>query len=162
MPVSSIFALTLMVNHACNLRCSYCYTGAKVQRPMPLEIALRAVDRALAAVSDGGKLSLGFFGGEPLIEAATILRVISYATDAARARRIHVELALTTNGTITTEDAWAVMRHPNLSLSVSCDGLPEVHDRHRKDRRGEGSASAVLATLKTLIAEDSGDRRVVA
>ena len=63
------FALTLMVNHTCNLRCSYCYTGRKFQRAMDSGIGRAAIDRAARSLQQGGTLDLSFFGGEPLIEA---------------------------------------------------------------------------------------------
>jgi sulfatase maturation enzyme AslB (radical SAM superfamily) len=65
-----------MVNHACNLRCTYGYTGAKVQRPMPEAIGTMAIDRALGSLAPGGTLQLGFFGGEPLVEARLVRRLI--------------------------------------------------------------------------------------
>jgi sulfatase maturation enzyme AslB (radical SAM superfamily) len=58
------FGLVLMVNHACNLRCDYCYTGAKFSRRMSRSIAEKAIDRALDSLETGGTLELGFFGGE--------------------------------------------------------------------------------------------------
>ena len=76
------FGLTLVVNHACNLRCTYCYTGDKFGRPMPLEIGRKAIGRAVSSLSPSGTLDLAFFGGEPLIEADLILDVV----DDARAR----------------------------------------------------------------------------
>ena len=59
------FGLVLMVTHACNLRCSYCYTGDKFNRKMPPLVGQRAISRALASTRAGGTLELGFFGGEP-------------------------------------------------------------------------------------------------
>ena len=66
------FHLVLMVNHACNLRCTYCYTGTKFSRKMPEAVGRKCIDRALRSIRPGGVLELGFFGGEPLIEAALI------------------------------------------------------------------------------------------
>ncbi|HUS40544.1 MAG: hypothetical protein WBF93_09955 [Pirellulales bacterium] len=57
------FDLVLMVNHACNLRCAYCYTGAKFWRSLNQGYALRAVNRALRSIAPGGTLELGRFHG---------------------------------------------------------------------------------------------------
>ena len=64
-----VFELTLMVNHACNLRCAYCYTGAKIPRPISNTTSLTAIARALYSLRKGRELHPGFFGGEPLLEA---------------------------------------------------------------------------------------------
>lgn len=61
------FGLVLLVNHACNMRCTYCYTGEKFNWPMSLATGRKAILRALASVTRGGVLELGFFGGEPVL-----------------------------------------------------------------------------------------------
>jgi uncharacterized protein len=145
------FGLTLMVNHACNLRCTYCYTGAKLSSPMTKEVAEAAIDRGLASLRTGGHFDVGFFGGEPLLESARMREWMHYARDRAQGEGKEVRFNLTTNGTITTREALGVMLDEDLDLTVSFDGLPEMHDRHRKDAQGRGSAAIVEATLRELI-----------
>jgi uncharacterized protein len=111
-----------MVNHACNLRCTYCYTGAKINRPMPHPVGVASIDRACRSLATGGVLDLGFFGGEPLLEAARILDWMRYARQRAAASAIRVRFTLTTNGTIGSPEAWDVMLDPDIELAVSCDG----------------------------------------
>lgn len=144
------FTLVLVVNHACNLACRYCYTGAKFARPMAATLARHAIARAAASVEPGGTLALGFFGGEPLLEALAIRRWTAFARARCRARGLALALDLTTNGTLAGGDAWAVMTDPALALAVSFDGLPELHDRHRVLAGGGPSARTVLATLRRL------------
>jgi uncharacterized protein len=145
------FGLTLMLTHACNLRCTYCYTGAKFHRAMPLAIATAAIDRALNSLLRGGRLELGFFGGEPLLEAGLIETLINYARARAGRRGLRVSFAMTTNGTVTTPAAWRVMMTPDLDLSVSCDGAPAAHDLHRRTAGGRGTSDEVLATMDELV-----------
>lgn len=152
MSVGSGFSLTLMVNHACNLRCTYCYTGTKFHSPMPAEVGNAAIDRALNSMPSGGWLDLGFFGGEPLLEAPRILDWMKYARDAAAASRHRLGFSLTTNGTLARDEAWRVMLDPALELTVSFDGAPQTHDRHRRDATGEPTSAKVSHTLQRLIA----------
>ncbi len=160
------FGLVLMVTHACNLRCSYCYVGAKRDDPMPAEVGRAAIERALASIAPGGAaapggtLDLGFFGGEPLLEAALVNGLIDYARDRARPRGITVSAGLTTNGTVATADAWSLICRPDVSLALSHDGLPEVHNRHRRFADGTSSSARVLRTMERL-AEAGKDFRVV-
>src|SRR5258708_7035004 len=146
----SRFGLVLMVNHACNLRCSYCYTGLKFSRAMPKEIALKSIERAVASLGPNGVLELGFFGGEPLIEAELILEIIAFAQQRCADAGMSLALNLTTNGTIDTSHGWQVMTGPDIDLAVSFDGLPETHDRHRRDAEGRGSSTQVLAMIQRL------------
>jgi len=147
------FGLVLMVSHACNLRCQYCYAGAKVDRPMPPEVGRKAIDRATNSVESGGTLALGFFGGEPLLELERIVGFIDHARRATAARNIHLKLSLTTNGTIVDNAAWSLMTMPEMELAISHDGLAAVHDRYRRFADGHGSSRIVLATMHMLLAE---------
>ena len=150
------FGITLMVTHACNLRCTYCYAGAKPDRSMSIATGCRAIDRAIASLRSGGSLELGFCGGEPLLEASLIEALIGYARRRTRASGVGLSLALTTNGTVTGPEAWSVMMMPELELAISCDGLPEIHNRHRRTVDGESSAERVLNTISRLVAASRG------
>ena len=145
------FGLTLMVNHACNLRCTYCYTGAKFSSPMPSDIAFASINRGFASLDHGGQLNLSFFGGEPLLESARILDWMAHSREQAKASGKRVGFNLTTNGTITSREAWLVMTNDELDLTVSFDGNPEIHDRNRRDVFGRGSSAAVEHTLRQLL-----------
>ncbi|TSJ77016.1 radical SAM protein [Rariglobus hedericola] len=150
-PAYPAFGLTLVVNHACNLRCSYCYTGAKFNSAMPVEMGVQAIRRALASVGVGGMLNLGFFGGEPLIEAPRIQEWMQVARHVASAQGKQVHFNLTTNGTITDECARSILMDPDVEVAISCDGAPAQHDKHRRDAQGQGSLARVEKTLRLLV-----------
>jgi uncharacterized protein len=153
------FHLVLMVTHACNLRCDYCYAGYKFSRSMPAEIGRAAILRALRSTNEGGSLELGFFGGEPLLRAAAIADLINFAAERSRNSGIALRSGLTTNGTVATSAAWDLMRRHDVDLCVSHDGLPEIHDRHR--RCGPMlTAMRAVDTITRLLAEGR-DLRVV-
>jgi uncharacterized protein len=145
------FALTLMVNHACNLRCTYCYTGAKFSSPLPLPTGQAAIQRAFRSLIPNGTLNLGFFGGEPLLEAPRILEWMTYARQLARESDKHVNFTLTTNGTVNHSQAWQVMMAKELELAVSFDGSPSIHDRHRREVHGKATSATVQATIRRLL-----------
>lgn len=144
------FGLTLVVNHACNLRCTYCYTGEKLRRPMPRKVGRKAIDRAMRSVAPGGTLELAFFGGEPLIEADLILELIEYARTLAAPRDVSLQTNMTTNGTLDAPSAWRVMTLPDMQLAISHDGLPEIHDRHRITVEGHASSTRVREIMERL------------
>ena len=143
-----------MVNHACNLSCSYCYTGKKFQRSMPCRIGRRAIERAVASLCPSGTLELGFFGGEPLIEAESISEWIKDARELGETHSAKSSFGLTTNGTLRDEKARDLLFHPDLDIAISHDGLPEVHDAHRRDRKGRRTSWIVEQTIRDLL--DSG------
>ena len=160
------FGLVLMVTHDCNLRCSYCYVRAPREagaagspRRMPQHLARKAIDRAIASLEPGGTLELGFFGGEPLLEAPLILAMADYARCRAVSRGLGLSLNLTTNGTVTDPAAWAVMTLAEMDLAVSHDGLPEVHSQHRRRPDGCATSCRVLRTIHHLLDQDRPNPR---
>lgn len=132
--------LTLVLTHRCDLACSYCYAGRKFARDMPLARAILAVDRALRTSE---RLSLGLFGGEPLLVWPLAREVIRHAR-AQAGRRLSVEI--TTNGTRLDETLLAEALELGVRFSISMDGLAEDHDRFRP-----GSAAAALAAIDRLV-----------
>lgn len=149
--MATSFSLSLIVNHACNLRCSYCYTGEKFNRRMPDHIARRSIERAIASVEKNASLDLGFFGGEPLLEADSILSWTEHARAVARLESVQLGCSMTTNGTIVSPEAWEVFMLPEMDLTISCDGNTEAQDKHRRFVRGKGSAAIVHQTIKELV-----------
>jgi len=154
------FGLTLVVNHACNLRCSYCYTGEKIGRRLPLATGRKAIDRAINSLSRNGTLELAFFGGEPLVEAELILELAHYARAMADRHAVELAMSMTSNGTLDSPAAWAVMSLPEFQLAISHDGLPCVHDRHRVAIDGQSSSRNVERTIDRLV-QAGKDFRVV-
>ena len=73
------FHLVLMLTHACNLPCTYCYNGHASSGNMSLDLARRSIDRAVASLDRGGTLELAFFGGEPLLRPDRLNALIDYA-----------------------------------------------------------------------------------
>ena len=155
------FGLTLMVTHACNMRCTYCYVGTKYPRSMPPEIGMCAIDRALASLEPGGTRELGFFGGEPTLEAALVLGLMDYAESRTIATGKRVTFGMTTNATVAGGESWALMTYARMELSVSFDGLPDIHDRHRRFADGRSTSATVLDTIRRLL-EAAKEFRVVA
>ena len=108
--------LELMVTHACNLGCRYCYGsdgnegwegapylyGAKAGG-MSLETARKGVDFLFEASGTQRDLSLIFFGGEPLLEFGLLKKIIPYVKEREKATGKKVSLSLSTNGVLLSE-----------------------------------------------------------
>lgn len=143
--------LTLSLSHACNLRCSYCYTGQKFARSMSRTTAERAIELALDRDPNG--LVLSFFGGEPLLEFELIKHTAEYARQRldALSPSAPFRLQLNTNATLVDAEVEAFVReHLPLTAFVSLDGPEAIHDRHRLDVRGQGSHASVRRGLEGL------------
>lgn len=144
--ISATFHLT----HHCNLRCSYCYTGDK----LPISMSYSTVDQAIAFTLQEAKqhsaenIDITFFGGEPMIECEKIFYIID-AFD--RLSAIPVNYRMSTNGTLLTEKLMQKLIHKRVYMSLSVDGHPEVHDRHRVDAGGKGTSAKVARAAAMML-----------
>ena len=152
MPLYRNFNLVLMVTADCNLGCRYCYIGKRAGRVMPLAFAQKAVERSLNSLDEGGKLELGFFGGEPLLEPWLVEATADYARRRSGETGRGLAMHLTTNGTLAGGAAWEVLQRDDIHIAVSCDGLADIHDRNRTTFGGRGTWQQVQETLRLLLA----------
>ena len=153
--------LTLFLDHACNLRCSYCYNGRKFSRPMSASVMKRALDLALS--ERPARLDVSFFGGEPLLHLDLIEEAIAHVesrTGKPGTAQPQVRFVMNTNGTLVgAVDAVDGVAHRLLALLapprrfttyISLDGPASIHDAHRMDERGRGSFRRIEASLALL------------
>ncbi len=143
--------LTLFVNHLCNLRCSYCYTGAKVDKRMPDDVMRRAIDLAVSTTTQG-YLLLAFFGGEPLLEPKLIADALEYARDRCAAKKLGLYTAMTTNGTVLDDERVALLKRHGFRVKLSMDGGRGAQDASRRFVNGRSSFDVCAAGLGRLIA----------
>lgn len=142
--------LSLVLNHRCNLRCRYCYAGEKVDRPMPLAVARKAVDLALDH-SRHGYLVVSLFGGEPLLELDLAEAVVAYAAEQASRRKVRPYFSVSTNGTALDARRLRLLTAHEFQVQVSLDGGPGAQDANRRYRNGRSSFRAVARNVRRLV-----------
>jgi len=132
--------LVLNITERCNLRCRYCsFSGvyedhrSHSNRIMSDEVLESALD--FYSTFPGVTKSIGFYGGEPLLELPFIRR----ATESARSRMPQITFRLTTNATLLSDDVCRFLVDNDFRLTISIDGPREVHDRYRVTPDGQGS-----------------------
>jgi len=152
--------LTLFLNHRCNLRCTYCYTGRKFHRAMSPAVVQQAVEFGLSE-ADRNFLLISFFGGEPMLELELMEQAVTYAQRRATEASKRLFLALATNGTLLDDRRLDLLKRNEFQVQVSLDGGPEAQDATRRFRNGRSSYSRIEANLRRLLAEGF-DVRVVA
>lgn len=152
--------VSLFLDHACNLHCRYCYNGPQFSRPMPSEVARKAVDFGFEQAGDGFLL-VSFFGGEPLLRVDRMEEVIAYARAAAARRGRSVFFALSTNGTLLDERSLKLIKANAIRVQLSFDGSRHAQDANRRFLNNVSTFHRVSVALKRLVA-DGMQPRVVA
>lgn len=146
MTLSDVKYAALCLTHNCNLRCTYCYAGPKVNRRMSLDTANRAVDFLAGQSKDGCVIT--FFGGEPLLEFTLIQQIV------LRARKHYgrnVQFRMSTNGTLVDREFLEFCRDNEVFFVLSIDGNREQHDRVRRYADGRGSYDSIAGRLAGIL-----------
>ena len=157
-PVSDppLTSISLAIAQKCNLGCSYCYAqeggfGMKAKN-MPLEKAILAVDLLFAQNLTAHKMNVAFLGGEPLANREALQAVTRYAKERSEAESKRINFSITTNGTLLTEDDADFFKKYGFSVTVSLDGVGEIHDRLRPFKGGKGSYERIIRNVEPLLA----------
>ncbi|MFA5353372.1 MAG: radical SAM protein [Thermodesulfovibrionales bacterium] len=152
--------LCLYMAHDCNLSCSYCYNqgGRSVNPAMMMPEAVAETTFRRFFTRPGGIYSVGFYGGEPLLNFPVIKRAVEIGEALKKERGIEITYGITTNGTILDEEMTGFMAAHSFSVTVSLDGPGEVNDLHRRYKGAEGGSVYERALENIRRLKDAGVR----
>ncbi len=147
--------LQLEATERCNLRCDYCVYNPRVydkrnhgNRDMTIPVAYKSIDYLAEHSKAIESVSVGFYGGEPLLRFPFIKSCVNYAKQRIYGKK--VRFSFTTNATLITSEMAKYFFENNFSIAVSLDGPEDIHDEYRKDVKGEGSFNRTVKGLKKL------------
>ncbi|MCL2309498.1 MAG: quinohemoprotein amine dehydrogenase maturation protein [Proteobacteria bacterium] len=148
-------AIVLNVNTGCNLSCTYCYkedltTPSKGDK-LSLEKAKQGIELLLREGAKRERVNVVFFGGEPLTNMPLIRAVTEYAERRCREEGKSLDLSLTTNATLLTEEIVDYFNAHRFGISISMDGPQAIHDKRRKTIGGKGTYEVVAEKARMLL-----------
>lgn len=124
----------LIVTHACNLNCTYCYESHKKNAYMDTNLAKEIISREAQFVQDSDQfdeLEIDFMGGEPLMNFPLIKEIVEWLETGV----IDVPWICfaTTNGTLLTDEIKAWLREHKRSFvtGASYDGTGQMQSTNR-------------------------------
>lgn len=124
---------TLLVTHACNIGCRYCYERHKDDLTMSCQTALYIVEHELTAAEHGRSpiLHITFMGGEPFLNFDVIRSVVEWLEK--KPTHVRFEASATTNGTLITAEikTWLMNHADRFKVQLSYDGSDSVQTRNR-------------------------------
>lgn len=141
--------VVLNITEDCNFRCVYCqygetypYARPHTPRSMPMGRIRTAIDFMVSRADHiirktDRNLSVGFYGGEPLLEKDKIFGAVEYIRNTYRDIFPRFSFNMTVNGSLLDRDTIQRLVDYDFSLVISLDGPRDTHDRYRvfKDRR---------------------------
>lgn len=155
--------VTFQTTQNCNLRCKYCYEIGKKDGELKLEYAKKFIDDLVDDPDPVGLLGqkeewilkkgivLDFIGGDALMTPTLIDQILTYfifSTVTKRHRWANRwRASISTNGTLfgRPEVRRVLEKYKgNMSVGVSVDGCPEIHDKNRIYANGRGTMADIL------------------
>lgn len=157
-----VSSIAMHVCHSCNMSCVYCYgkgvsgggTYGGPREFMSEATAKSAVDFLLREClqAEGAYSRIIFFGGEPLLNFPIVRATVLYAKQAYQRVGKRLELSMTTNGTLLTDDVIRFLNKEWIGVQVSMDGDAPLQDRLRPLAvHGQGSYEMVKARVRRLV-----------
>jgi uncharacterized protein len=143
--------LILQGSPFCNIACDYCYLPARDdRRRMDHDLVARAVAWVYRNELAADDMTLVWHAGEPLVLPPSWYEEAFARISAVVPPGLLPRHALQTNGML-IDDAWCdfFLRH-NISVGVSLDGPPDLHDAHRKTRAGKGTHAQAMHGIDVL------------
>lgn len=150
-------ALCLNIAHACNMECGYCFAsqGDFGLKPslMSLEVGQKALDFLIERSQGIRNLEVDFFGGEPLLNFEVIRRIVAYGRELETIHHKRFNFTLTTNTLLLDEENMSFLIDNEISVILSLDGRPEVNDRYRRRKDGQGTYATIVPQIRKMIAK---------
>jgi uncharacterized protein len=149
-----ISQLTFEVTQDCNLRCKYCINSEhyfferKISKNyLELEVARKGLEFFFNEIKrrTDKSLTIGFFGGEPLLAFEVIKKIVDYSKELFVGWNLRY--TITTNGTIINSEMINFFIQNSFSIYISLDGPQDIHNAKRVYANGKGSFKKVWENL---------------
>ncbi|AZR74385.1 hypothetical protein BBF96_13910 [Anoxybacter fermentans] len=128
----------LSITDYCNLKCKHCFGDYGQGSQMSFDRVAEIVQQ----LKEVGVFEVSLTGGEPLLHP-DLYKIIELLIDSG------INIQICTNGTVITDEFIDIVKQYKnhfLRLSISIDGIPEVHDRIR----GTGTYNKIMSNIKIL------------
>ncbi len=150
--------VNLQVTQNCNLTCIYCpfanntnpmLSRSHTDKTMTFETAKKAIDFLWERSIDSPRISVCFYGGEPLVNFPLIRQCVEYAEGVFDGKE--VLFYITTNATLMPDEVIHYLVDHRFHITFSMDGPKPIHDRHRIRADGSPTYDLVMDTLQKTV-----------
>lgn len=146
---NKVLRLTIHVTSLCNFACPYCFQDRRSAHMAPAvqDAIVRYVENKLAS---GGyeRMTVGWFGGEPLLAADIIERLGARLMEVAARHGAGFSSNIHTNGYLLTQDMVDLLECVNCKFAlITLDGYGATHDQTRHLVDGGATFERIIENL---------------
>lgn len=150
---NSLQAFSVYLAQSCNMSCCYCWNrgGSFGNRPRLMseqdaETATKQIV-ALAAASAEEKITVNFYGGEPLLNFSALKTITLGLREREAALGKRFRFAVDTNGCLLEGEGAEFLALHFSQIGVSLDGREEIHDRQRPKAGGDRTWRRIVRNI---------------
>lgn len=138
------YDLVVMPTLDCNFSCKYCYETHKDVYMSP-EVKRGVINWASKISKVARRLSISWFGGEPMLDFALIEEINSNIKKICTDNKCFFMSDITTNGSLFTDEILSKIDGLNIfNFQITIDGPPEFHNTYRPFNDGTESFDLVF------------------
>ena len=147
--------VVLQAASLCNLNCSYCYVPGRLDSARMSDAVIAAAAAFVFAFApDQRSFRFLWHAGEPLAVGLPFYRrAFALIGDLAPPGRL-VSHSIQTNGTLISDGWCELFRDYGVSIGLSIDGPPSLHNLNRRSWAGQGSHTRVMRGYRLLRKHD--------
>lgn len=142
--------LRLILTTNCNFKCRYCTfksNGDLPNKRMNFEIAKKAIDLFFNSKNQENEPGITLYGGEPLLEQNLIRKIVKYIR---KQEYSSIPIGIISNGSLISDDFCKFLKKYEVKITISIDGLEEMHDEMRVSLNGKGTFRDVMKGISLL------------
>ncbi|MCK4258365.1 MAG: radical SAM protein [Halanaerobiales bacterium] len=151
--------LTIFTTFKCNFDCPYCYQKQlkesldySVEGDLQEDVANGIIEYLRKAVYNAQSLHVDWFGGEPLLKTDLIMKMSMEIKELCEDNSCDYEAGLITNGYLLTPAIAEKMKRAGVKgVLITLDGPPEIHNKSRPLKNGEGTFYTILKNIRNAI-----------
>lgn len=151
MPAASILIKPASAN--CNMDCKYCFYKClsshreEYSKGFMSYETLDTLVREAIAYADGS-LTFAFQGGEPTLVGIDFFKKAIELQEKYNEKNLHIENTIQTNGFLINDEWAGFLAENNFLVGLSLDGPRKMHDRYRKDAKGNDTFERIMQSVK--------------
>lgn len=146
--------LTILPTEKCNLRCTYCYEDFN-EGKMNYSVITGIKKLIEKRISTIDKLSISWFGGEPLLQKKEISLLSKFALNLCKKNNVSYFSHITTNAVLLTKNTLRSVYLSGITdFQITIDGAREDHDKSRVQANGKGTYDIIIRNIKNALKTD--------
>jgi uncharacterized protein len=142
--------VVLKATRLCNLRCTYCHSWAEgPNQTIKFEILVTIVKRILS-IPNVSRVEFVWHGGEVTLLRTEFFKKLIWLQEQFKRKDHVITNTMQSNAVNISQEWFTFLKGMGMSVGISFDGVPEIHDSRRLDVRGRPTSHKVANGIKQL------------